>query len=261
MIEGTRGAITCPCSKIYLFRSWFNAVGRGAKECPNFGIGRLVRRVADRHFITGHGQFVDAINLPHQCYGAVVMSPHAHARIAHVDVRSAQINAGAICVLTGADVVADQLGGMPPLFMPDDHGGSPSFRTSRPILVSDRVRCVGDSVAFVGDSELPSALLQGDVHELRRPCVLGSGWRLFARPFRHSSFGKMTYSRDRWSRVHRRSRRRDTRPPQACFAEMQRPALFLLARATFPGGVFCYFSEFKVLFVEIEHKQGDTPFC
>jgi carbon-monoxide dehydrogenase large subunit len=33
--------------------------------------------------------------------------------------------------------------------MPDDHGGSHSFRTSRPILVGDRVRCVGDRVAFV----------------------------------------------------------------------------------------------------------------
>jgi carbon-monoxide dehydrogenase large subunit len=38
---------------------------------------------------------------------------------------------------------------MPPLFMPEDMGGPKGYRTFRPLLVSDRVRCVGDRVAFV----------------------------------------------------------------------------------------------------------------
>ena len=46
-----------------------------------FGIGQPVRRVEDQRFITGRGNYVDDIALPRQCYGVVVMSPHAHARI------------------------------------------------------------------------------------------------------------------------------------------------------------------------------------
>ena len=41
------------------------------------------------------------------------------------------------------------LGGMPPLFMPEDSGGAKGYRTYRPLLATDRVRCVGDRVAFV----------------------------------------------------------------------------------------------------------------
>jgi carbon-monoxide dehydrogenase large subunit len=54
-----------------------------------------------------------------------------------------------LCVLTGADAVADGLGGLSPLFMPEDRGGPKGHRTVRPILAADRVRHVGDRVAFV----------------------------------------------------------------------------------------------------------------
>ena len=114
-----------------------------------YGIGQPVRRLEDRRFLTGAGQFVDDINVAHQCYGVVLQSPHAHAMIARIDVSAAQKSPGVLCVLTGADVVADGLGGMPPLFMPNSHGNAPRFQTLRPLLVMDRVRCVGDRVAFV----------------------------------------------------------------------------------------------------------------
>lgn len=114
-----------------------------------FGIGQPVRRIEDKRFITGRGRFVDDINLPRQCFGAVVMSPHAHAKIARIGASKAMAAKGVICVLTGADALADKLGGMPPLFMPEDMGGPKGYRTIRPILVADRVRCVGDRVAFV----------------------------------------------------------------------------------------------------------------
>ena len=114
-----------------------------------FGIGQPVRRVEDQRFITGRGRYVDDMNLPRQCYGAVVMSTHAHARIKRVDVSKAKAAAGVVCVLTGADAVAEKLGGFLPLFMPEDMGGPKGYRTKRPVLVGDRVRCVGDRVAFV----------------------------------------------------------------------------------------------------------------
>jgi carbon-monoxide dehydrogenase large subunit len=114
-----------------------------------FGIGQPVRRVEDQRLVTGRGRYVDDITLPRQAYGAVVLSPHPHARITRIDVSRARQAAGVLAVLTGADVVADGLGGLPPLFMPEDRGGPKGHRTFRPILVADRVRHVGDRVAFV----------------------------------------------------------------------------------------------------------------
>ena len=114
-----------------------------------FGIGQPVRRVEDQRFITGRGRFVEDINLPRQCYGVVVLSPHAQARIKRVGVSKARAAAGVVCILTGADAVADKVGGFSPHFMPEDMGGPKGYRTLRPVLVSDRVRHVGDRVAFV----------------------------------------------------------------------------------------------------------------
>ncbi|MGA9894551.1 MAG: xanthine dehydrogenase family protein molybdopterin-binding subunit, partial [Xanthobacteraceae bacterium] len=75
-----------------------------------FGIGQPVPRVEDPRFITGRGRYVDDFDLPHQCYGVVVMSPHAHARIRRVDTTKAKAADGVLAVLTGADVTADGLG-------------------------------------------------------------------------------------------------------------------------------------------------------
>jgi carbon-monoxide dehydrogenase large subunit len=113
-----------------------------------FGIGQPVPRVEDPRFITGRGRYVDDIDLPHQCYGVVVMSSHAHARIKRVDTAKAKAADGVLAVLTGADVVADKLGSLAPP-MPEDMGGPKGFRSLRPILIADKVRAVGERVAFV----------------------------------------------------------------------------------------------------------------
>jgi len=113
-----------------------------------FGIGQPVPRLEDPRFITGRGRYVDDIELPRQCHGVVVMSPHAHARIKRIDTAKAKAAPGVVAVLTGADVVADKLGSLVPV-MPEDMGGPKGYRTLRPILTSDRVRAVGDRVAFV----------------------------------------------------------------------------------------------------------------
>ena len=113
-----------------------------------FGIGQPVPRVEDPRFITGRGRYVDDIELPHQCYGVVVMSPHAHARIKRVDTAKAKAAEGVLAVLTGAEVIADKLGSLAPP-MPEDMGGPKGFRSLRPILIADKVRAVGERVAFV----------------------------------------------------------------------------------------------------------------
>jgi carbon-monoxide dehydrogenase large subunit len=114
-----------------------------------FGIGQPVRRVEDQRFLTGRSRYVDDLQLPHQAYGAVLMSPHAHARIRGIDASEALKLPGVLCVLTGAEAKADSLGGIPPLFMPEDMGGPKGYRTFRPLLEPAKVRYVGDRVAFV----------------------------------------------------------------------------------------------------------------
>ena len=110
---------------------------------------RTVRRVEDQRFTTGAGQYVSDLTLPRQCYGAEVLSPHAHAVIKTIDVTKAKAAPGVVCVLTGADALADKIGRIPPHFMPEAWGGPKGFGTTRPVLLADRVRCVGDRVAFV----------------------------------------------------------------------------------------------------------------
>jgi len=114
-----------------------------------FGIGQAVRRVEDSRFLTGTGNYVADLILPRQCYGALVLSPHAHARIVSVDVSAARSAPGVLAVLTGADAVSEGLGGIPPYFMPDFWGGPKGHATVRPLLATDRVRCIGERVAYV----------------------------------------------------------------------------------------------------------------
>ena len=130
-----------------------------------FGIGQPVTRVEDPRFITGRGRFVDDIDVPHQCYGVVVMSPHAHARIKRVDTAKAKAADGVLAVLTGADVVADKLGALAPP-MPEDMGGPKGFRTLRAILEADKVRAVGDRVAFVVAETLVQAKNAAELIEI-----------------------------------------------------------------------------------------------
>jgi aerobic carbon-monoxide dehydrogenase large subunit len=108
-----------------------------------------VRRVEDQRFLLGQGRYVDDITLPGQCYGVTVLSPHAHAHIKRIDVSKAKAAPGVLCVLTGADAVADKLGSFTAHLMPEDFGAPKGHRTFQPVLVADKVRFVGDRVAFV----------------------------------------------------------------------------------------------------------------
>jgi len=120
-------------------------------------IGQSARRVEDRRFLTGRGRYIDDITLPRMAHGAVLASPYAHARIVSIDTRRAQEAPGVLCVLTGQDALDQGLGGMPPLFMPEDMGGPKGYRTTRHLLAIGKVRCVGDRVAFVVAETLAQA--------------------------------------------------------------------------------------------------------
>ena len=114
-----------------------------------FGIGQAVRRVEDARFLTGSGRYVDDIVLPGMCHGVVLLSPHAHARIKKIDTAKAKAAPGVLLVLTGADVAADHLGAFTAGMMPEDLGAPKGHRIHQHVLQSDKVRFVGDRVAFV----------------------------------------------------------------------------------------------------------------
>jgi carbon-monoxide dehydrogenase large subunit len=117
---------------------------------PNrFGIGQPVRRVEDVRFVTGHGRYVDDLTLPRQLYGHVLYSPYAHARVKRIDASAARQAPGVALVLTGDDWDKAGLGHLPPLFMPEDMGGPKGHRAARRVLVKDKLRHVGDRIAFV----------------------------------------------------------------------------------------------------------------
>src|ERR1700752_4285164 len=122
-----------------------------------FGIGQAVRRVEDQRFLTGQGRYVDDITLPGICHGVNVLSPHAHARIKTIDVSKAKAAPGVLLVLTGADATADKVGAMTAHLMPEDFGAPKGHRTFQPLLVADRVRHVGDRVAFVVAEKIEQA--------------------------------------------------------------------------------------------------------
>src|SRR4051812_24371560 len=114
-----------------------------------FAIGQSVRRLEDPRLIQGLGRYADDVNLARQAYAVVVRSPHAHAKINGIDTTAAQSAPGVLAVLTGADVAADKLGNLPTDGSRKRPDGTAAFKTPRPALARDRVRHVGDPVAFV----------------------------------------------------------------------------------------------------------------
>jgi carbon-monoxide dehydrogenase large subunit len=114
-----------------------------------FGIGQAVRRVEDARFLTGQGRYVDDIVLPGMCHGVVLLSPHAHARIKKIDIAKAKAAPGVLLVLTGADAAADKLGAYTSAMMPEDIGAPKGHRIFQQVLQAEKVRFVGDRVAFV----------------------------------------------------------------------------------------------------------------
>jgi len=107
--------------------------------------GQSLRRLEDARFLTGRARYIEDIDLPGQAWMHVVRSPHAHAEIERLDITAAQGMPGVVGVFKATDL--HDLGPLPctvpvasvaPMIVP------PRFA-----LAADRVRHVGDPVAFV----------------------------------------------------------------------------------------------------------------
>ncbi len=115
----------------------------------DFAVGQAVPRFEDPRLLRGGGRYVDDMVLPRMVFGHVLRSPHAHARIRGVDATEARAAPGVLAVLTGADWAASGWGDLPSPSGLKLRDGAPAFRPRFPALVKDRVRWVGDYVAFV----------------------------------------------------------------------------------------------------------------
>jgi carbon-monoxide dehydrogenase large subunit len=113
------------------------------------GIGAAVRRKEDFRFVTGKGQYTDDINRPGQTYIYFLRSPHAHARIAAIDIAAAANAPGVLAVLTGADLASDKIGHLICGWMIHSKDGSPMKMAPHPAIAQGKVNYAGDPVAVV----------------------------------------------------------------------------------------------------------------
>jgi len=114
-----------------------------------FGVGQSVLRVEDQKFITGNGRYTDDIDLDGQAYGVAVRSPEAHANIKSIDVAAAKAAPGVLAIILADDVTAHGSNELPCAIPMENRDGSAGITPLRPVLCKDRVRHVGDHVAFV----------------------------------------------------------------------------------------------------------------
>jgi carbon-monoxide dehydrogenase large subunit len=99
-------------------------------------------------FLRGAGRYVDDIRRDDEVHGFVLRAPHAHALIRGIDTARAKAAPGVLAVLVAADLAGRvrPLGCVMPLTSRD---GRPRVEADRPVLAADKVRHVGEGVAFV----------------------------------------------------------------------------------------------------------------
>jgi len=114
---------------------------------PKFGMGASVLRLEDAAFITGRGRYTDDIAPEGLLHGYVLRSPAASAAFRITSTEAARAAPGVHLVLTGADLghLKDLVSGV----MQKQPDGSRAPTRDIPVLCRDRVRYVGDAVAFV----------------------------------------------------------------------------------------------------------------
>ncbi|MGA0597053.1 xanthine dehydrogenase family protein molybdopterin-binding subunit [Enterovirga sp. CN4-39] len=112
-----------------------------------FGIGQPVHRREDPVLVQGQGCYTDDISLPGQVYAAFVRSPYAHGEVRGIDTEAAREMPGVLGVYTAADL--DGYGTFPNGLSFKNRDGSPMKKPAREALARDRVRFVGDPIAFV----------------------------------------------------------------------------------------------------------------
>jgi len=98
-------------------------------------VGRSIPRKDGTGKVTGETKFFSDMTLPNMLWAKAVRSKHPHALIKKIDTTKAESVPGVVTVLTHNDVPGLNAFG---IVIPD-----------QPVLCSDKVRYLGDSVAVV----------------------------------------------------------------------------------------------------------------
>lgn len=127
-------------------------------------IGRRLQRVEDERLVRGVGRFVADFAEPGQLHAVVLRSQVAHGRLLAVKISAALEVPGVVAVLTGEDIAAAGLGGIPWEVCPPGfesraaYTGDPTIAAPQPILARTEVRYVGEPIAFVVAETLAAAM-------------------------------------------------------------------------------------------------------
>ncbi|MDT7578057.1 MAG: aerobic carbon-monoxide dehydrogenase large subunit [Pseudonocardiales bacterium] len=106
-------------------------------------VGKSVPRKEDPKLLTGRGGYIGDVTVPGMLHGAVLRSPHAHARIRSIDTSAARALPGVVAVLTGAESLA--------------HINPMTAFCAEPVpqhaIAVDKVRFPGEAVAAVAATD------------------------------------------------------------------------------------------------------------
>jgi CO/xanthine dehydrogenase Mo-binding subunit len=97
-------------------------------------VGRNLPRLDAGEKVSGNATYVADLYRPGMLHGAILKSPHAHARIVSYDTSAARQLPGVACVLTGEDIAGGKFGP----FIKDEH-----------VLAMGKVRFAGEAVCIV----------------------------------------------------------------------------------------------------------------
>jgi aerobic carbon-monoxide dehydrogenase large subunit len=111
-----------------------------------FGIGQPVTRTEDPILVRGAGSYTDDVTLAGEAYAVIVRSRIAHGVIKRIDTSAARAMPGVLGVYTGADLA--EYGTLKCIVPFNNRDGTPMKRPPRPALPTDKVRFVGDPIAF-----------------------------------------------------------------------------------------------------------------
>jgi aerobic carbon-monoxide dehydrogenase large subunit len=119
--------------------------------------GEFQGRIEDNRLVTGQGLYVADITPENMAHAVVVRAQVASARATSIDTAAALASPGVLAVYTAKDLAADGLPDFPCGVDLKRPNGQKAHQARRPMLVRDRIRAVGEPVAFVVAETLEAA--------------------------------------------------------------------------------------------------------
>jgi aerobic carbon-monoxide dehydrogenase large subunit len=117
-------------------------------------IGKSISRTEDERLLRGQGRYLADLRVPGTLEGLFVRSPHAHARIGHIDITAAAVMSGVVAIFTSLDTAGHT---EPVCVAGEAHTPERLLRELKPLdrvhpiplFPSERVTYVGQPVALI----------------------------------------------------------------------------------------------------------------